>query len=64
MSVDEICRSIGADTLAYVSLEGLVASTGVSGKKLCRACFDGRYPITVPEGAVKQMRLMEVGADE
>ncbi|MFP5415842.1 MAG: amidophosphoribosyltransferase [Actinomycetes bacterium] len=66
MSVPEICRSIGADSLAYISLEGLVASTGVSGKKLCRACFDGKYPIPVPQRAAETMRLIaqEGGHDD
>ena len=58
MSVEEICRSIGADSLAYISLEGLVASTGLPKKKLCRACFDGQYPIPVPAGAAEEMRLI------
>ena len=57
MSTEEICRSIGADTLAYISLEGLVASVGVPGKRLCRACFDGVYPIAVPAPAAESMRL-------
>ena len=57
MSVDEICRSIGADSLAYISLEGLVASTGVPKRRLCRACFDGQYPVPVPAGIAEQMRL-------
>ncbi|MDO5534202.1 MAG: amidophosphoribosyltransferase [Propionibacteriaceae bacterium] len=57
MSTEEICRSIGADSLAFISLEGLVASTGLAKKRLCRACFDGQYPITVPDGAAEQMRL-------
>ena len=57
MTTEEICRSIGADTLAYISLEGLVASVGVPGKRLCRACFDGAYPIPVPAAAAESMRL-------
>ena len=57
MSVEEVCRSIGADSLAYISLEGLVASVGVPSKRLCRACFDGTYPIDVPAGAAEKMRL-------
>ena len=48
-AVDEICRSIGADSLGYVSQEGLIAATGVAEDRLCRACFDGVYPIEVPE---------------
>ncbi len=64
MSVDEICRSIGADTLAYISLEGLVASTGLPKKRLCRACFDGQYPIPVPPRAAEQMRLIAQEGDD
>ena len=45
---DEICRSIGADSLGYVSLDGLVAATEVGKDELCRACFDGVYPIELP----------------
>ncbi len=51
MSVEDICFSIGADSLGYVSLDGLVAATGVAKDHLCRACFDGVYPIPVPESA-------------
>ena len=57
LSVDEICRSIGADSLGYISLEGLTASTGISGRKLCRACFDGVYPVPIPAGRALQMGL-------
>ncbi len=57
LNTDEICRSIGADSLAYISLEGLTASTGVSGRRLCRACFDGEYPVPIPEDRARQMGL-------
>jgi amidophosphoribosyltransferase len=49
-SVDQIARSIGADSLGYVSLEGLVAATEAAADQLCRACFDGLYPIQPPPG--------------
>ncbi|MGV8908307.1 MAG: amidophosphoribosyltransferase [Propionicimonas sp.] len=57
LSVDEICRSIGADSLSYISIEGLTASTGISARKLCRACFDGVYPVPIPAGRALQMGL-------
>ncbi|HSK34565.1 MAG TPA: amidophosphoribosyltransferase [Propionicimonas sp.] len=57
LSVEEICRSLGADSLGYISLEGLTASTGISGRKLCRACFDGVYPVPIPAGRALQMGL-------
>jgi amidophosphoribosyltransferase len=47
MSVEEIRESIGADTLGYVSLAGLIAATTLPKDRLCRACFDGEYPLGV-----------------
>jgi amidophosphoribosyltransferase len=49
LAVDEIRSYIGADSLAYLSLPSLVKATGSSSDKFCRACFDGIYPIPVPE---------------
>src|ERR1700761_6299656 len=48
-SVEEIRASIGADSLGYVSLEELVAATEQPAGSLCRACFDGHYPVAGPE---------------
>lgn len=60
LSVDEISRSIGADSLAYISLEGLIASTGISQRKLCTACFSGEYPVDIPQERLAEMGLEEV----
>lgn len=57
LGVDDICRSIGADSLGYISLDGLIAATHVGKDELCRACFDGIYPIPIPETAATQMGL-------
>jgi amidophosphoribosyltransferase len=46
---DGIRRSIGADSLGYVSLESMIAATEQPKTRLCRACFDGVYPIEIPE---------------
>ena len=46
-SVEEIRRHIDADSLAYLSLEGLVRSTGMPRDSFCHACFSGEYPIPV-----------------
>ncbi|EGF65897.1 amidophosphoribosyltransferase, partial [Cutibacterium acnes] len=51
LDVEDICRSIGADSLGYVSLDGLVRATHVDADNLCRACFDGVYPVPVPVSA-------------
>ena len=49
LTSDEICRSIDADTLGYIGLDDLVESTAVPMDNLCRACFDGVYPIPLPD---------------
>jgi amidophosphoribosyltransferase len=46
MDVPEITAAIGADSLAYLSLQGLAQVVGGSGH--CNACFTGDYPIPVP----------------
>jgi amidophosphoribosyltransferase len=48
-AVDEICAAVGADSLGFVSLEGLVAATEQPDDTLCHACFNGQYPVPVPE---------------
>jgi amidophosphoribosyltransferase len=63
LSTDEICRSIGADSLGYITLEGLVASTGLAKRTLCRACFDGIYPVQIPAGRAAAMRLGQGGQE-
>jgi amidophosphoribosyltransferase len=49
LSPEEICASIGADSLGYVSLAGLIEATTLPESRLCRACFDGQYPVPVAE---------------
>jgi amidophosphoribosyltransferase len=49
LSVDEIRQSIGADTLSYVSLDGLVGASEQPRDQLCTACFTGHYPIELPD---------------
>ncbi len=49
LSIEEIRQSIGADSLGFVSLEGLVAATTLPGRQLCQACFSGDYPVRVDE---------------
>ncbi|MFZ2455563.1 MAG: amidophosphoribosyltransferase [Candidatus Altiarchaeia archaeon] len=44
-SVKEIEKQIGADSLAYISIEGLVHAIGLPEEKLCLACLNGNYPI-------------------
>ena len=48
LGIAEITASIGADSLAYVSLEGLVTSSHQPSERLCHACFTGTYPLHTP----------------
>ena len=59
LTVDEICASIGADSLAYISLDELTAATTVEGAQLCRACFTGQYPIELPAPELIGKHLLE-----
>jgi amidophosphoribosyltransferase len=60
--VEEIRASLGADSLAYVSLDGLVAASRQPADDLCRACFDGIYPLPLPaNGSLGKYLLEDVG---
>ncbi len=53
MDVDEIREHLGADTLGYLSLDGLLEATGVADAGFCTACLSGEYPTKLPETADK-----------
>lgn len=60
---DEICRSIDADSLGYIDLEDLIEATSVPKPDLCRACFDGVYPIELPDADRLGKHLLEMPAN-
>ena len=47
LSHREICEYLGADSVGYLDVEGMVRATGVPEKDFCLACFTGRYPVPV-----------------
>jgi amidophosphoribosyltransferase len=49
LDAEGIRASIGADSLGYISLEETVAASDQPYNRLCCACFDGRYPIELPD---------------
>ncbi len=51
MSVEEVCDYIGADSLGYLSLEGMLASIGLDPNSTCSACWTGKYPTLLANGA-------------
>jgi len=44
-SVEEIRKYLNADSLHYLSQEGMVAATGLPKESFCMACYDGHYPV-------------------
>jgi amidophosphoribosyltransferase len=60
LEIEEIRRSIGSDSLSYVSMEGLIAATTIDENKLCTACFTGKYPIAVPADMSEGKMRLEI----
>lgn len=58
-SVDEICTYIRADSLGYLSMDGLLKAVGKDGG-FCHACFSRQYPVPFPAEDVAQLRLFAV----
>ncbi len=56
-SVDEICKYIEADSLGYLSLEGMLSACGdTSGKgNYCTACYTGKYPVEFPRNGLLEI---------
>ena len=59
LEVDEIAASVGADSLGYISLEGMIESTGQQRLALCTACFTGEYPVELPDESLLGKHLLE-----
>lgn len=55
MSIKEIEKFIGADSLAYLSLDGLKKASRIKSNKLCDSCFTGKYPMSVKGGFRKDV---------
>jgi amidophosphoribosyltransferase len=59
LKVDEIRAGIGADSLGYISLEGMVEATRQSRDRLCTACFTGQYPVPLPSADLLGKHALE-----
>jgi amidophosphoribosyltransferase len=55
-TVEELREYLGLDSLHYLSIEGLLKSTGIENpeKNFCKACFDGSYPVAFDENLTKE----------
>ena len=58
-SVEEIREFIGADTLSYLSIEGVLKGLDLPYDKFCFACFDGKYPVPVPYDTARHKFVLE-----
>ncbi|WP_129671750.1 amidophosphoribosyltransferase [Candidatus Chloroploca sp. Khr17] len=47
LTIPEICQHLGADSLAYLSLEGLINASRHGADTFCRGCFTGKYPVDI-----------------
>ncbi|MCL2542177.1 MAG: amidophosphoribosyltransferase [Nocardioidaceae bacterium] len=59
LDAEEIAASVGADSLGYISLDGMVEATGQPKSSLCTACFTGDYPIPLPDESLLGKHLLE-----
>jgi amidophosphoribosyltransferase len=59
LAMEDIRQSIGADSLGYLSKDGMVAATNQPEEKLCTACFTGKYPIELPAADRLGKNLLE-----
>ena len=63
-SVEEVRKTIGADSLAYISIPGLMRAIGTGTvDQFCRACFDGSYPVPVPQQLEMDKMAFEDGLE-
>jgi amidophosphoribosyltransferase len=58
-SIAEITRFVDADSLGYLSQEGLLSAVAEDRNRYCSACFSGNYPVPLPEEGRDQLKLFE-----
>jgi amidophosphoribosyltransferase len=54
-SLDEIRKYLNADSLHYLSQDGLVKATGLPRENFCMACYTGKYPVPYDAGVDKHI---------
>jgi amidophosphoribosyltransferase len=56
-TIDEIRKYVGADTLGYLSLDGLRAAVGSGQSSYCTSCYTGQYPVAFPRDQQAYLQL-------
>lgn len=62
-TLDEVRDYVGADSLAYLSIAGVLSALGLPYERFCFACFDGRYPVPVPYDVASHKFVLEAEPD-
>jgi amidophosphoribosyltransferase len=56
-TLEEIREFLEADSVAYLSLEGLLSAVGTERSKYCSSCYTGRYPVAIPSDETGYLQL-------
>jgi amidophosphoribosyltransferase len=56
-SVEEIRKYIGADSLSYLSLDGMLSAVGTARRSYCTSCYTGQYPVAFPRDEAAYLQL-------
>jgi amidophosphoribosyltransferase len=56
-SLEEIRKYLEADTLRYLSLDGMLSALNAHGSRYCTSCYTGHYPVPFPADQVRQVQL-------
>lgn len=57
--IEDVERYIEADSLGYLSHDGMVAATQIPGDTFCTACFSSRYPVSIPAEQLRSKQVLE-----
>jgi len=55
--IEEIRRYVGADSLGYLSLDGLLGAVGDKRRSYCTSCYTGEYPVAFPRNEAAYLQL-------
>jgi amidophosphoribosyltransferase len=56
-TLEEIRQFLEADSVAYLSLEGLLSAVATERSKYCSSCYTGRYPVAIPSDEASYLQL-------
>jgi amidophosphoribosyltransferase len=59
LDTEGVCAHVEADSLAYLSIDGMVNSTEIPPDAFCTACFSARYPVPIPAQELRSKHVLE-----